>query len=60
MHTHFGPPGFMPGYAKRISTFTSPKEALRHCYTGIRLAKAIEDTQGATSLEELQHKRWEC
>ena len=31
-----------------------PKEALRHCYTGIRLAKAIEDTKGATSLEELR------
>ena len=31
-----------------------PKEALRHCYTGIRLAKAIEDKQGTTSLEELR------
>ena len=31
-----------------------PKLALRHCYTGIRLAKAIEDTKGATSLEELR------
>ena len=23
-----------------------PKEALRHCYTGIRLAKAIDDAKG--------------
>ena len=31
-----------------------PKEALRHCYTGIRLAKAIEDAKGAASLEVLR------
>ena len=31
-----------------------PKEALRHCYTGIRLAKAIDDAKGVTSLEELR------
>ena len=31
-----------------------PKEALRHCYTGIRLAKAIEDSAGVSSLEELR------
>lgn len=31
-----------------------PKEALRHCYTGIRLAKAIDDKVGVSSLEELR------
>ena len=31
-----------------------PKEALRHCYTGIRLAKAIDDSKGVQSLEELR------
>ena len=31
-----------------------PKEALRHCYTGIRLAKAIDDAKGVASLEELR------
>lgn len=31
-----------------------PKEALRHCYTGIRLAKAIDDAKGVTSLEDLR------
>jgi len=33
-----------------------PKEALRHCYTGIRLAKAIEDSAGVSSLEDLRNQ----
>ena len=31
-----------------------PKEALRHCHTGIRLARTIEDKHGVQSLEELR------
>ena len=41
----------MPGCAKHTLTPTKGAETLLY---GIRLAKAIEDTQGATSLEELR------
>ena len=33
-----------------------PKEALRHCYSGIRLAKAIDDSTGVQSLEDLRNQ----
>jgi|GEM_PF-5838577 len=47
-------PRFHAWFCQANLNLKQPKEALRHCHAGLRLAKAIEDVSGVTALEELK------
>ena len=47
-------PRFHAWFCQAHLNLRQPKEALRHCHTGIRLAKAIDDQKGVEAIEELR------
>ena len=47
-------PRFHAWYAQAYLNRKQPKIALRHCNTGIRLAKAIQDEEGRNQIKELR------
>ena len=47
-------PRFHAWFCQAHLNLKQPKEALRHCHAGLRLAKAIDDADGITAIEALK------